>query len=208
MDARFAENACKKYAHTRHNSRFHDIKKTARMVLNRSKAEDAPTKARLDREGKYLIFSLCDQEYGIGIESVVEIIHLVPIHAMPQSPEFIKGVINLRDEVIMVMDLRLRFNKEEVPYNDRTCIIILEQIRNGKKSKTGIIVDTVTEVLPIKADEIEDVPRFGIDAQSSCLSGMAKLGDSIKILIDAQRLLLSEGALGIPDVMPMGEMVF
>ncbi len=90
------------------------------------------------------------------------------------------------------MDLRLRFNKEEIEYNDRTCIIILEQSLHGEKSKSGIIVDTVSEVLSIMANDIEDVPSFGVDENASCLLGMAKIDQSIKILIDAHRLLRGE----------------
>ena len=196
VDTRFAQKACANYAHSRHQSVFHDIKKSVQTVLNRD-AKGGGAKVRLDREGKYLIFSLCDQEYGIGIESVVEIIHMVPFHSIPKSPSFVKGVINLRDQVIPVMDLRLRFNKEEAEYNNRTCIIILEHSLQGEKSKIGIIVDTVSEVLPIMADDIEDVPSFGVVESASCLLGMAKMGQSIKILIDAQRLLRGEG-LNLP----------
>ena len=196
VDIRFAQKACAKFAHTRHQSVFHDIKETVKKVLNRESQEDE-TKVRLDREGKYLIFSLCNQEYGIGIHSVVEIIHLVPFHPIPKSPPFVKGIINLRDQVIPVIDLRLRLGKEACEYNDRTCIIILEVVGREEKTKTGIIVDTVSEVLPIKAKDIEDVPSFGVDTNTNYILGMAKVNQAIKILINTDRLLGEDGPITV-----------
>jgi chemotaxis signal transduction protein/ABC-type nitrate/sulfonate/bicarbonate transport system substrate-binding protein len=192
VDNRFARNAYAKLTHTRHRSVFHDIQSTVKKTFNRETDEDK-AKTRLDREGKYLIFSLCNQDYGIGIESVVEIIHMVPFRSIPQAPPFVKGVINLRAQVIPVIDLRLKFNQDERPYDDRTCIVILELTGKEHKNKTGIIVDTVSEVMAIKAGEIEDAPSFGIDVNTNFILGMAKMDQTIKILLDTNRLLKEEG---------------
>ncbi len=191
VDTRFAQKACAKFAHTRHQSIFHDISHTVKKILSRETHGDK-TKVRLDREGKYLIFSLCGQTYGISIHSVVEIIHMVPFHPIPKSPPFVKGVINLRDQVIPVIDLRLRLNKEACEYNDRTCIIILEVVDKGQKIKTGIIVDTVSEVLSIMANDIEDLPSFGMDTDINYILGMAKVNNAINILINTDKLLKDE----------------
>ena len=87
---------------------------------------DQAVKAMADREGKYLTFTLADEEYGIGILKIKEIIGMMPITSVPQTPPFVKGVINLRGKVIPVMDLRLRFSIESIDYTERTCIIVVE----------------------------------------------------------------------------------
>ena len=117
---------------------------------------------KTDRGGKYLTFSLADEEYGIGILRIREIIGMMPITVVPQTPEFVKGVINLRGKVIPVVDLRLRFDMQESDYTERTCIIVIEtQAPNHSSLTMGIVVDSVSEVLNIKNDEIEDTPTFG-----------------------------------------------
>ena len=113
------------------------------------------------REGKYLTFALAGEEYGIGILKVKEIIGLMPITTVPQTPGYVKGVINLRGKVIPVADLRLKFGMEAMAYNDRTCIIVVEIEGAAGPSSMGIVVDSVSEVLNIKADDIEDTPNFG-----------------------------------------------
>ena len=141
------------------------------------------------REGKYLTFSLADEEYGIGILKIKEIIGMMPITTIPQTPEFVKGVINLRGKVIPVMDLRLRFSMEKQAYSERTCIIVVE-IENQKSTLLiGIIVDSVSEVLNIKAEDIEDTPAFGAKLNTEYILGMAKSEKSVKILLDIDRIL-------------------
>ena len=111
----------------------------------------------INREGKYLTFALADEEYGISILKVKEIIGMMPITTVPQTPEFVKGVINLRGKVISVMDLRLKFGMDEIEYTERTCIIVVEIA--GASNNTiliGIVVDSVSEVLNIKSDDTED----------------------------------------------------
>ncbi len=145
-----------------------------------------------DKEGKYLTFTLADEEYGIGILKIKEIIGMMPITFVPQTPKFVKGVINLRGKVIPVIDLRLRFGMKPMDYNDRTCIIVVEIAGETGKVMIGIVVDTVSEVLNIKGEDIEDTPAFGTKLATDYILGMAKTEGSVKILIDIDRVLKSE----------------
>lgn len=141
------------------------------------------------REGKYLTFALAGEEYGIGILKVKEIIGLMPITPVPQTPEHIKGVINLRGKVIPVVDLRLKFGMERAESTERTCIIVTEIATGGNKIFMGIVVDSVSEVLNIKIAEIEDTPHFGSALDTAYILGMAKIGQSVKILLDIDKVM-------------------
>ena len=145
-----------------------------------------------DREGKYLTFTLAKEDYGIGILKIKEIIGMMPITSVPQTPDFFKGVINLRGKVIPVVDLRLRFNMEAMIYNDRTCIIVVEIDGMGAPITIGIVVDSVSEVLNIKNEEIEDTPTFGTSLDIDYILGMAKMEGSVKILLDIDQVLGAE----------------
>ncbi len=142
-----------------------------------------------DREGKYLSFFLDREEYGIGILKVKEIIGMMPITPVPQTPGYVKGVINLRGRVIPVMDLRSRFGMETAEYTERTCIIVVEVQTPSGQIQTGIVVDSVSEVLNIRGAEIEDTPAFGAKLNTDYILGMAKLGGSVKILLDIDKVV-------------------
>jgi purine-binding chemotaxis protein CheW len=142
-----------------------------------------------DREGKYLTFALAQEEYGLGILKVREIIGYVDVTAVPQTPHYVKGVINLRGQVIPVVDLRAKFGMETTDVTDKTCIIVLEIAQAGRKFSTGIIVDHVQEVLDIDGHDIEDAPEFGASADTSFILGMGKVGESVKILLDIDKVL-------------------
>ncbi len=139
----------------------------------------------LSREGKYLTFVLCGEEYGLEILKVREIIGIMGITPVPQTPQFIKGVINLRGKVIPVVDLRLKFGFQEVDYTKETCIIVVEV----KGLLTGIIVDTVSEVLDITNEELETTPNLGEDVNTDIFIGVAKIKDKVKILLDLDKVL-------------------
>jgi purine-binding chemotaxis protein CheW len=141
------------------------------------------------KTGKYLTFSLAQEEYGIGILKVKEIIGMMPITSVPRTPEFVKGVINLRGKVIPVMDLRLKFMMEPIPYSERTCIIVVEIDSESGTLLIGIVVDAVSEVLNIKEEEIEASPSFGTELNTDYILGMAKIGGGVKILLDIDRVL-------------------
>jgi purine-binding chemotaxis protein CheW len=145
-----------------------------------------------DREGKYLTFSLGQEEYGIGILKVKEIIGMMRITPVPQTPEFVKGVINLRGKVIPVIDLRLRFGMPSIDYNERTCIVVVEITGATGKIHIGIVVDSVSEVLNIKGSDIEDTPAFGTNLNTDFILGMAKTGGGVKILLDINKVLSTE----------------
>ncbi len=145
--------------------------------------------AMADKEGKYLTFSLAGEEYGIGILKVKEIIGMMPITVVPQTPAYIKGVINLRGKVIPVIDLRLKFSMGAADYTERTCIIVVEISAGGRMIMMGIVVDSVSEVLNIKAADIEETPSFGTKLDTEYILGMAKAGGSIKILLDIDKIL-------------------
>ena len=143
------------------------------------------------KTGKYLTFSLESEEYGIGILKVKEIIGMLPITSVPRTPEFVKGVINLRGKVIPVIDLRSKFDMKSISYNDRTCIIVVEIDAAESTVLIGIVVDTVSEVLNIKEDEIEETPAFGTKLDTRYILGMAKQDGGVKILLNIDKVLSS-----------------
>ncbi len=146
-------------------------------------------KAMTIKTGKYLTFTLNEEEYGIGILKVKEIIGMMSITSVPRTPEFVKGVINLRGKVIPVMDLRLKFSMGEIPYTDRTCIIVVEIDSQDSTVLIGIVVDAVSEVLNIAEDEIEEAPAFGSRLDTDYILGMAKMEGGVKILLDIDKVL-------------------
>ncbi len=154
-----------------------------------AEAMNEAVKAAGEREGKYLSFSLANEDYAIGILKIKEIIGMMPITPVPQTPDFIKGVINLRGKVIPVMDLRMKFGMESMEYSDRTCIIVVEIQGDISNILIGIVVDTVSEVLNIKAESIEDTPMFGTQLDTEYILGMAKLEGGVKILLDIDSVL-------------------
>jgi purine-binding chemotaxis protein CheW len=142
-----------------------------------------------NREGKYLTFSLDREEYGIGILKVKEIIGMMRITPVPQTPEHVKGVINLRGKVIPVLDLRARFGMASTEYTERTCIVVVEIDSPSGKLHMGLVVDSVSEVMNIKGSDIEDTPAFGTTLNTDHILGIAKAGGSVKILLDIDKVL-------------------
>jgi len=149
-------------------------------------------KATTIKTGKYLTFSLEKEEYGIGILKVKEIIGMMPITSVPRTPEFVKGVVNLRGKVIPVLDLRTKFEMASIPYTERTCIIVVEIDSEHATILIGIVVDSVCEVLNIREDEIEETPKFGTQLKHDYILGMAKRDGGVKILLNIDRVLSSE----------------
>ena len=141
-----------------------------------------------EQEGKYLAFILDNETYGIEILRVREIIGLMDVTTVPQTPEYMKGVINLRGKVIPVIDLRLKFSMQEKEHTDETCVIVVE-VNN---TSIGIIVDSVSEVLEITRGEIEESPHFGQDIDTSYIMGLGKVKEKIVILLDIEEILSYE----------------
>lgn len=140
------------------------------------------------QENKYLTFVIGKENFGIEIRYVTEIIGIQSITEVPDVPLYVKGVINLRGKVILVMDVRLRFGVDERSYDDRTCIIVI----NINEQPVGLIVDRVLEVLDIPGSEIEPPPRMRKGRGNRFIQGMGKVGDQVKILLDANKLLFNE----------------
>ena len=136
------------------------------------------------RGGKYLTFSLADEEYGLEILKVREIIGIMDITAVPQMPEYVKGVINLRGKVIPVIDLRLKFGLPAAEYTDQTCVVVVDV-----GTLMGVIVDTVQEVLDIDASQIDPPPPLGASVDTSFVLGMGKVKEDVKILLDINKVL-------------------
>lgn len=156
--------------------------------------EAGETAAVADRAGKYLTFRLAHEEYGIEILHVQEIIGMMPVTHVPRTPEFVRGVVNLRGKVIPVVDLRLRFNMERKDDTEKTCIIVV-QVSGGTGAVTmSFIVDEVSEVMDIAAEDIEDAPQFGggTGLDTAYILGMAKAQGSVKILVDIDKVLSAE----------------
>jgi purine-binding chemotaxis protein CheW len=141
------------------------------------------------REGKYLTFSLAGEEYGVGILKVKEIIGLMPITLVPRTPDYMKGVINLRGKVIPIVDLRKKFGMITTDNTERTCIVVMEISSPGGPILMGIVVDSVSEVLNIRNTEIDDPPEIGSDLETDYILGMAKINGGVKILLDIDRVM-------------------
>jgi purine-binding chemotaxis protein CheW len=150
-----------------------------------------------DRAGKYLVFQLGREEFGIGVLQVQEIIGVQDITDVPQTPAYVKGVINLRGRVIPVVDLRLKLGLPEAEYTQRTCIVVVQLSGASAPILMGVIVDGVAEVLNLASADIEDAPDFGSRAEMSYLLGMAKGKEKVRMLVDIGRVLTRQELLGL-----------
>jgi len=134
--------------------------------------------------GRFITFAVDREMYGIEIKYVTEIVGIQPINGLPETPDHIKGVINLRGNIIPVVDMRLKFKKEPMEYNDRTCIIVI----NTEEIAAGLIVDEVAEVIAIEDEDISPPPSSGTGANCRYLSGIGKVGKEVKLLLDCKTL--------------------
>lgn len=151
-----------------------------------------------ERAGKYLTFRLGQEEFGVQVLRVREIMGIQEITAVPQTPSYVKGVINLRGKVIPVMDLRLKFGLSEIEYTQRTCIIVAQiDGRAAGKLMIGVIVDAVSEVLTLQSSDIENTPDFGSGVATPYLLGMAKIKGKVKILLDIDMVLSAQEMQGL-----------
>ena len=172
------------------------------QVSTMAPPESGQTTKTDSRAGKYLAFQLGREEFAIQVLKVREIMGIQDITAVPQTPVFVKGVINLRGKVIPVIDLRLKFGLPEVEYTQRTCIIMVQiQGPDGNVSLTGIVVDEVSEAVNIAASEIEDTPDFGDGVSTPYILGMAKSKGKVKILLDIDRVLQAQELDGLKSML-------
>jgi len=149
--------------------------------------------------GKYLTFRLAAEEYGLEILKVREIIGLMDITHVPRTPDYIRGVINLRGKVIPVIDLRTKFNMEVSEETDETCIVVVEVSTTEGAVMMGVLVDAVSEVLDIQDEQIEDAPAFGTGVNTRFILGIGKVNDEVKILLDIDEVLSSNEVSLIDD---------
>lgn len=157
------------------------------------------------KAGKYLIFKLGSEEYGVEILKVQEIMGIVAITTVPQMPEFVRGVINLRGKIVPVTDLRLKFSMLSREYTERTCIIVVQIQRSGNSITMGIIVDEVSEVEDISGSLIEPSPEFGSNILTEYILGIGKVGERVVMLLDIDRILTNEEADSISSNSDLAE---
>lgn len=149
-------------------------------------------------DGKHLIFKLSNRDYGIPIRFINEIIGLMDITPVPETPFFLKGVINLRGKIIPVVDLRLKFKMPEKDYDEKTCIIIVNLISDNKKNEfIGLVVDMVSEVYNIPSSEIETSLQYGLDSEGKYLTGIGKIKEKVVMLLNIESIINIETINGI-----------
>lgn len=136
----------------------------------------------------YLTFHLGDEVYGVGIGYVTEIVGIQNITEVPDMPNFVKGVVNLRGQVIPVVDMRLKFGMKDKEYDERTCIVVV----NINDVQLGLVVDTVSEVMTIEKDLISPPPKVANVRSAQYIKGLGKIGDEVKILLDGEKLLYDD----------------
>lgn len=139
------------------------------------------------QKGKYLTFTVGSEVYGLEIQYITEIIGIQKITQMPELPEYMKGIINLRGKIIPVMDMRIRFKKEPREYNDRTCVIVVEI----KGLSVGLIIDSVSEVISIPDQNIVKPPQINNEIGNRYIKGIGKVVNEVKLLIDCEKLFTS-----------------
>jgi purine-binding chemotaxis protein CheW len=148
------------------------------------------------RGGKYLTFFLADEEYGVEILKVQEIIGRMPITPVPLTSRYIRGVINLRGKIHPIMDLNIKFGMDETRITDETCIIVI----NTSTLVMGILVDRVSEVVNVASEDIEDTPSFGADINTEYLLGVGKTGGRVRLLLDIEKVLTAVDIVNMKKV--------
>lgn len=149
------------------------------------------------QKGRYLVFSIDDESYGIEIKYVTEIIGIQTITNVPELPSYMKGIINLRGKIIPVMDIRLRFKKEPKEYNDRTCIIVIDILNMS----VGLIVDSVSEVVTINDSETSELPQINQRYNNRYVKNIGKIGSEVKLLLDCEKLLTEEDIQSLDSIL-------
>jgi purine-binding chemotaxis protein CheW len=149
------------------------------------------------QKDRYLTFSICNESYGIEIKYVTEIIGIQAITEIPELPEYVKGIINLRGKIIPVVDVRLRFKKQPNVYNDRTCVIVVDI----NDIFVGLIVDSVSEVLTIQEQDIVEPPQVNKGFSNRYIKKIGKIGNETKLLLDCEKLLAADDFEALSDAL-------
>jgi purine-binding chemotaxis protein CheW len=138
---------------------------------------------------QYLTYFLADEEYAVSIQKVKEIIEYSSVTKVPKVPRWIRGVINLRGNVVPVVDLAVRFELDERPTTKTTCIVIVEVQQDAENTVMGVIADAVNQVIELNAQDIEQPPAFGTRVRLEYLQGMGKLGKKFALILNIDRVL-------------------
>ena len=157
------------------------------------------TTGLVELAGKYLTFALGGEVYGLEILKVQEIIGIMDVTRVPKTPEYVRGVINLRGQVIPVVDLRLKFGIEGIDDTEKTCIIVVQVARIDGTVTMGTLVDEVSEVMDIEGEQIEAAPSFGASVDTEFILGMGKIGDKVVMLLDVDKVL-SQGEIAEVEI--------
>jgi purine-binding chemotaxis protein CheW len=141
-----------------------------------------------DQQGMYLTFELDREYYGLWIGYVSEIIGILPFTEVPELPAFVRGIFNLRGQIIPLMDMRLRFQKQFVEYDERSCVIVIEVGNNT----VGLIVDSVSEVISFEEADIIQQPMLSSGVSNQFVKSIGKVGNAVKLLLDCDKLLSNQ----------------
>jgi len=168
------------------------------MSIATATKEASGAAATVSRDGgKFLTFSLGREEYGLEIIKVREIIRYVDVTPVPRVPNYVDGVINLRGQVIPVINLRRKFGMEDGERTDETCIIVVDVHTDGRRINTGIVVDRVNEVVLIAAEQIDAPPSFDSSVSTQFMLGIGKVGKTMKILLSIDEVLTTDDLTGL-----------
>jgi len=179
------------------------MSKSIKSVLMNKKGVHSMAETKLNtveedtQKDKYLIFAINSESYGIEIQYVTEIIGIQKITEVPQLPDYIKGIINLRGKIVPVMDVRLRFKKQAGVYNDRTCIIVVDIMG----MLVGLIVDSVSEVVTINESDISELPQMNRVSHNRFIKNIGKVGNEVRLLLDCERLLTDDDIDNLNEIL-------
>lgn len=154
-------------------------------------------KEELENINSYLTFKLGEEEFAAHVSKVLSIMEMVKITKVPKSPEYMQGVINLRGQVLPVVDTRIKFGMTPTEFTANTCIVVMEVEVNGESVQVGTLVDSVQEVLEISDDQIQPPPSIGSKYKSEFISGMAKLDEHFIMMLDMDHVFSAEEMLNV-----------
>ena len=204
VDRRFADAACKDRpaSSVREAGPYEVQGATTTEETAGGQAKESTSRSQIfeaaavtvSREGKYLIFTLAGERYGIPVLDVREITQMQKIRPIPRMPSYIKGIINLRNRVIPIIDMRLKFSMAPVEYTERMCIIVVTIASYSGSTQLGIVTDDVTEVVDIKESFIQDTPHFGAAFDYDAIIGIARINEKVTTLLDIERVLSTEAS--------------
>ena len=202
VDTRFADAVITdRVSSLRRSVAYDPAQKAKEILVKRAMQEQGgDNKTLLDLEGKYLIFNLDSQQFGIDILKIREIIKMVPVRGIPHAPKYVRGIINFRGRVIPVVDLRRVLGMDHVEEDAQSRLIIVEAVTSQGLMQMGAVVDAVSHVMDIKTTDIEPTPDFGVEIRTDYMLGMAKQGSELTVLLDADRVLSHKEKAAVSEI--------